>query len=150
MNSVEVKEVKDFLQKSNDLNLRLSNGLKESQEKLLEQKPKVEVFNHLLETGSHENATDLFKKIRLLKNNKEVSRNTAYKFLRDIKVFRPGNTPYIPYAKYFKVVTTQNKAGYNNNTPLFNVLGIEFFIKKVNEFGSIYGLKIEYRSNNNE
>jgi len=148
MNDIEAKEIKDVLEKVNNIIIDLKKQLEKRDEIIEENKPKVEIYNHLVDTGHCENATDLFKKIKLLKNNKEVGRNTAYSFLKKLNILRENRTPYIPFAKYFKVITTIDKRGIEHNVPLFTTHGVEFFIKKINEYGEIYNLKIEYRRSN--
>ena len=108
MNDLEAKEIKDFLEKATGIISNLTNQLEKANNQIEESKPKVDVFDHLVFNGQKENATDLFKKLKFCVNGKEKGRNTAYKFLRDIGIFMPNNTPYIPYAKYFKVKTTYN------------------------------------------
>ncbi|MBU2060471.1 MAG: phage antirepressor KilAC domain-containing protein, partial [Bacteroidetes bacterium] len=139
------KQVLDLLKQNQELIAKLSEDNEKKDVIIEEQHPKVEVYEHLISNGNCENATDLFKKIKLLKKGKEVGRNMAYKFLRNIGILRNNNTPYIEFARYFKVNTTYDKRGYSHNVPLFTVEGVAFFIKKINEYGEAYNLKIEYR-----
>lgn len=92
-----------------------------------EQAPKIEAYQHLLDSTGHMGMGDFAKHI-------DIGRNTFLRMLRDDDVLMKGDKKNIPkqrYMKYFKVVSKprRNSSVYDA-VALLNVKGVDYFTKK--------------------
>jgi phage antirepressor YoqD-like protein/predicted DNA-binding protein YlxM (UPF0122 family) len=108
------------------LELKQQNEIANS--KLIEQKPKVELYESFIEINDLHSIGEVSK---LLK----IGRNTLFKKLRELKILMTGNIPYQKYIDlgYFQVKISPNE-NIDLNIPVTFATpkGIEFINKKIN------------------
>lgn len=110
-------------------NLNLIIEIEEKDAILLENAPKVEFFNQVVDSKTAISMNDAAKTLNL-----GIGRNTLFEFLRKEKVLMNNNTPYQKYIDvgYFRVVETKfQKRGDTciNLKTLVLQKGLDFIIK---------------------
>ncbi|MFQ9922056.1 MAG: phage antirepressor KilAC domain-containing protein [Beduini sp.] len=120
----------------------IARGLIESQkmitnlnQKLLEQKPKVEFYD---DVAGSKDAIEMAEAAKVL-GIKGMGRNNLFQFLRDIGILQPNNQPYQTYVDrgYFRVIeqkyTKPNGETNINIKTLIYQKGLDFIRKKIKE-----------------
>ncbi|MEH2053783.1 phage antirepressor KilAC domain-containing protein [Nostoc sp.] len=101
-------------------------------EKVLEMKPKVEMYNILLEAN---NAIKIGEFADIL-NIKKLGQNNLFKFLRMKGILDQQSKPYQKYVHHFNVVQKINRhTGDSYPVVLVTPKGQEFIVKKILEDG---------------
>jgi phage antirepressor YoqD-like protein len=134
--ALKIKKAMELMQEGYEEELAILRAKNEEQEqKLLEQKPKVEFFDDV--TGSND-TIDMKEAAKIL-SIKGIGRNKLFEILREKKILDRNNQPYQKYVDlgYFRIIESKWQCGSDIKITLKTVVfqkGLDF-IRKIAKQG---------------
>lgn len=122
---------------SEEVKLRLEEDNKAKQQVIEAKQQQIEIMQTKVILADTLTNNDQCYDMAVFSNvigNKKLGRNNMFKYLRDKGILKENNSPYQPYAHYFKVITKPNY--YNNDINVITLVrsnGVAYLVKKLIE-----------------